>query len=77
MELSDSFSFLTVEKTLFLVHIIGIYVLQIGKLGQEIVRHLAQGCQLLRDWAGFRVLVSFLIKTAFVLCSRPACKGRH
>lgn len=39
------------------------------------VGQLAQGRQLLRDWAGFGVLVSFFIKTAFVLCSGPACEG--
>lgn len=46
-----------------------------GQTRPRDVCQLARGHQLLRDWAGSGVLVSFFIKTAFVLCSGPACEG--
>lgn len=35
MQLCYSFSFLTIEIHLLSVHVIGIYILHMGKLGQE------------------------------------------
>lgn len=68
-------SFLTTENSVLSIHVIGVSALTDGQTRPRDVCHLAQGHQPLRGWAGFGVLGSFFIKTAFVLCSEPACEG--